>query len=83
MTELNQRAIPESTIIDTKTLIAFRHTFSHYHLDITPILFKLSKQTKMRMEGTKGLWYNLSKPKEIGLAAPVKQLIESLPFEIN
>ena len=37
------------------------------------------------MEGTKGLWYNLSgwQPEEIGLAAPVKQLLESLTFELN
>lgn len=82
-TELDKRSITESTIDEERTLIAFRHTFSHYHLDITPVLFKLSKQPDMVMEGTKGLWYNLSQPEEIGLAAPVKQLIESLPFEIN
>ena len=66
-----------------KTMIAFRHTFSHYHLDITPVLVKLDKQPDLIMEGTKGLWYNLSQPKEIGLAAPVKQLLESLPFELD
>ncbi|CCN84388.1 A/G-specific adenine glycosylase [Vibrio nigripulchritudo SFn27] len=81
--ELDNRSVSESTVEDEKTLIAFRHTFSHYHLDITPVLFKLSEQPNMVMEGTKGLWYNLSQPEEIGLAAPVKQLIESLPFEIN
>ncbi len=35
------------------------------------------------MEGLKVSQYNLSKPEEIGLAAPAKQLIESLPFELN
>ncbi|CSB88634.1 A/G-specific adenine glycosylase [Vibrio cholerae] len=35
------------------------------------------------MEGSKGLWYNLSQPDEIGLAAPVKQLLHSLPFDID
>ena len=35
------------------------------------------------MEGNQGLWYNLSKPKEIGLAAPVKQLLDSLPHELK
>ena len=81
--QLDIRAIKENHINNIQTLIAFRHTFSHYHLDITPMLIKLEQQPSMVMEGTRGLWYNISQPKEIGLAAPVKQLLESLPFEIN
>ncbi|MFA0057938.1 A/G-specific adenine glycosylase [Vibrio echinoideorum] len=81
--QLDLRSIKDSETHSLKTMIAFRHTFSHYHLDITPVLVKLDKQPDLIMEGTKGLWYNLSKPEEIGLAAPVKQLIESLPFELN
>jgi len=81
--ELDNRAIREQNLSNPETLIAFRHTFSHYHLDITPVLVKLSKQPDLIMEGTKGLWYNLSKPEEIGLAAPVKQLLESLPYELQ
>ena len=64
-------------------MIAFRHTFSHYHLDITPILVDLSKQPNIVMEGNNGLWYNLSQPEEVGLAAPVKQLLDSLPAELQ
>lgn len=81
--ELDNRAIRDQDQSNQETLIAFRHTFSHYHLDITPVLVKLSKQPDLIMEGTKGLWYNLSKPEEIGLAAPVKQLLESLPYELQ
>ncbi len=81
--QLDLRSIKDTETDSIKAMIAFRHTFSHYHLDITPVLVKLDKQPDLIMEGTKGLWYNLSKPEEIGLAAPVKQLIESLPFELN
>ncbi|MFA0566746.1 MAG: A/G-specific adenine glycosylase [Vibrio gallaecicus] len=81
--QLDLRSIQEQNIQSNETLIAFRHTFSHYHLDITPVLVKLTKQPDLIMEGTKGLWYNLSQPEEIGLAAPVKQLLESLPFELD
>lgn len=81
--QLDIRSIGSASIENQETLIAFRHTFSHYHLDITPVLVKLDKQPDLIMEGTKGLWYNLSKPEEIGLAAPVKQLLESLTFELN
>ncbi|USD41480.1 A/G-specific adenine glycosylase [Vibrio sp. SCSIO 43135] len=80
---LDNRNVNDDSIIKQTQLIAFRHTFSHYHLDITPILVDVSKQPDMIMEGSKGLWYNLSQPEEIGLAAPVKQLLESLPFELQ
>lgn len=80
---LNKLEITDAMIEYRQNLIAFRHTFSHYHLDITPILFDLSKQPHLVMEGSQGLWYNLSKPIEIGLAAPVKQLLESLPHELE
>jgi A/G-specific adenine glycosylase len=81
--QLDHRAIKESAIRSIRPLIAFRHTFSHYHLEITPILVELSQQPNIIMEASKGLWYNLTQPEQIGLAAPVKQLLESLPFEIN
>ncbi|MFW7526528.1 A/G-specific adenine glycosylase [Vibrio ostreicida] len=81
--QLGLRSISEHHIVRREQLIAFRHTFSHYHLDITPILVNLSNQPDVVMEGSKGLWYNLSQPEEIGLAAPVKQLLESLPFELQ
>ncbi len=78
---LDSRSITDKQIEAKKQLIAFRHTFSHYHLDITPILVDLSAKPDMVMEASKGLWYNLTKPEEVGLAAPVKQLLESLPYE--
>ncbi|OLQ88913.1 A/G-specific adenine glycosylase [Vibrio ponticus] len=81
--QLDRRQIKTKDIKRTQQLIAFRHTFSHYHLDITPILLDLSKQPDVVMEADKGLWYNLSQPEEVGLAAPVKQLLESLPFELQ
>lgn len=81
--QLERRAIKSSHIVKQSQLISFRHTFSHYHLDITPILIDISKPPEMVMEANQGLWYNLSQPKEVGLAAPVKQLIESLPHELH
>jgi len=55
----------------------FRHTFSHYHLDIHPIRIQLN--AKPDLVGEKPLlWYDLSNPASVGLAAPVKKLLESL-----
>lgn len=56
----------------------WRHTFSHYHLDIKPMLIKLDKRPRQIMEGNKVIWYNVRKPASIGLAAPVKTLLERL-----
>jgi len=55
----------------------FRHTFSHYHLDIHPVLIKLPKKIDQVAESG-SLWYNLDQPPSVGLAAPVKKLLETL-----
>ncbi|MEH6557934.1 MAG: A/G-specific adenine glycosylase [Oceanicoccus sp.] len=61
----------------------YRHTFSHYHLDISPtvILLQQANQPSMRiMEANRMLWYNTLQPPKIGLAAPIKKLIDRLPI---
>ena len=56
---------------------AFRHTFSHYHLDIHPV--RVTLKTKIEQVGEASiLWYNLKQPASVGLAAPVKKLLEAL-----
>jgi len=57
---------------------AFRHTFSHYHLDITPVVVELDITPHAVMEAARQLWYNLRQPPHIGLAAPVAALLDSL-----
>jgi A/G-specific adenine glycosylase len=56
----------------------FRHTFSHYHLDITPVVVELKATPLAVMEASQQLWYNLRQPPQIGLAAPVASLLASL-----
>lgn len=60
----------------TQVLEPLRHTFSHYHLDITPARVALKDPTNSVMEGPPALWYNVDQPANIGLAAPVKRLLE-------
>lgn len=59
-------------------LPAFRHTFSHYHLDISPVQIQLDKSPEAVMEASDQLWYNTQQPAEIGLAAPVAKLLAQL-----
>lgn len=56
---------------------SFRHTFSHYHLHIQPVLIKLRSQPNGIGE-TNQHWYNPKKPSELGLAAPVKTLLAQI-----
>lgn len=55
-------------------LIPFRHTFSHFHLDVIPIYVTIN-QFSACMDETQGLWYNLQQDIKIGLAAPVENLL--------
>lgn len=62
----------------------YRHTFSHYHLDISPVVITLARHPShpnysyQVMENDQQLWYNLQKPAEVGLAAPIKKLLSKL-----
>ena len=55
-----------------------RHTFSHYHLDITPVQIPLDSQHIAVREDERFHWYDLRQPAELGLAAPVKKLLGKL-----
>ncbi len=56
----------------------FRHTFSHYHLDITPIILQVESSHNMLMEADVSMWYSLIKPEALGLPAPIKKLLEGI-----
>lgn len=56
----------------------FRHTFSHFHLDIIPALISIEKNTSRVMEKDKQTWYNLKTLPNKGLPAPVKKLLWSI-----
>jgi A/G-specific adenine glycosylase len=56
----------------------FRHTFSHYHLDIQPLQARLDAIPATVMAASDQLWYNVAQPQQIGLAAPVARLLATL-----
>ncbi len=63
------------TIETLETLPMYKHTFSHYHLEITPVLCRLSGAVSQACEDDQ-TWYMLNSDQELGLAAPVKKLLE-------
>ena len=59
-------------------LATFRHVFSHYSLDITPVMAKIKQATELVSEGENLLWYSPTAPQALGLPAPVKKLIKQI-----
>ena len=55
-----------------------RHSFSHFHLDITPIPALVVGGTDQAMENAETVWYNVRRPDQRGFSAPVKRLLEQL-----
>jgi A/G-specific adenine glycosylase len=53
----------------------FRHTFSHFHLDILPAFVSVTATAGKIMEAGQQIWYNLEQPESVGLPAPVKNLL--------
>ncbi|WP_017443940.1 A/G-specific adenine glycosylase [Gayadomonas joobiniege] len=60
-----------------KTFKTFRHTFTHYHLDIQAILVETG-QIKPQVNQSDDLWHPFFKPFKFGLCRPAQQLIDLL-----
>lgn len=82
----NSDALPADHCVDLTGLApqghqdwpVFRHTFSHYHLEIEPVLLDLKTTPGKVMDADRQLWYNVRQPPQIGLAAPVVGLLEKI-----
>ncbi len=57
---------------------ALRHSFSHFHLDITPTPARVTGADGAVMEGERFVWYNTRCPDDRGVAAPVRRLLAAL-----
>ncbi|MDH3713303.1 MAG: A/G-specific adenine glycosylase [Gammaproteobacteria bacterium] len=57
----------------------FRHTFSHFHFDVQPLLVRLLVTPDAVMEGEPRVWYNGGPPPG-GLPRPITNLLNELDF---
>lgn len=60
-----------------------RHTFSHYHLDFTPMWAILQNPINNVMEGGQWVWYKASEIDSLGLPAPIKRLLQQRCKEVD
>lgn len=66
-----------ASVRDSAVWPTLRHTFSHYHLDITPKLVWVNNPKESVMEDGQWVWYK-GGPLSGGVAAPVKRLLDEL-----
>ena len=70
------------TTSDFEEWSVFRHTFSHYHLDITPVKAFISVISKQTKGCEQWHWFQPNQPSELGLAAPVSKLLDKLKHSL-
>ena len=56
----------------------FRHSFTHYHLDITPVFVQLATELDSVMEPGQQEWVPVDGSQQIGLTRPVTRILETL-----
>ena len=68
---------------ETQPWTVLRHSFSHYDLDIQPIVVRINSSTSRVSDADARTWHKLNAAPPGGLAAPVKKLIEQLKKSEN
>ena len=64
--------------LERTLLPEFRHTFTHYHLDIEPIRVTIRKTHRIAEPGAE-IWFNVTAPQSVGLTKPVTKILAELP----
>ena len=83
--ELGERSVEswcadvlDATASSTEPWQTLRHSFSHYDLDIQPILVRVDAPLSKVADCDSTTWYRLDEPPPGGIAAPVRKLLDQL-----
>ncbi len=57
-----------------------RHTFTHFQLEMVPVLLEVSDTPKAVQEGDGLIWYAPQAPISLGLAAPIARILAGRPL---
>ncbi len=77
--EVEPAEIESNTGVGQKALTGFRHTFSHFHLDISPVLLPFSDNAGSHaVADGNSLWYDPEQPAKVGLSVPTKKILDQL-----
>ncbi len=67
-----------STAVAIDAWPVLRHSFSHYDLDIHPVVVRVSPRASTVADGDNEIWYGLEDLPPGGIAAPVQKLLDQL-----
>jgi A/G-specific adenine glycosylase len=76
----SERLATAATMTDTWPLL--RHSFSHFDLDIQPIVVRVESPLSKVADGDGTTWYQVDDTPPGGMAAPVKKLLQQLKNNI-
>lgn len=65
-------------LVTVQPSLTFRHTFTHFHLDISAVIVRTKPSSKTPALKSTHHWYVLKEAMQQGIAAPVKRLILNL-----
>ena len=68
----------DSLATDFDTWPVLRHSFSHYDLDIHPVVVRVSPRASTVADGDYETWHGLEDVPPGGIAAPVQKLLDKL-----
>ena len=62
-------------IDSSETLPTFRHSFTHFHLDVTPHLLRTSRRTDIVFDADRYAWFTPTDERKFGLSAVAVRLL--------
>ena len=77
-TACREFGIPAKAIAEERTTPLFRHSFTHFHLDIEPCYVRLNRQPLAVRVDEEVIWHHADQAAAIGLSAPAAKLIAAL-----
>ncbi len=72
---LDELGLPSSSVLDHYQLPRFRHTFTHFHLDIEPIRVEVSETRLVVSDRDRWRWYGVGENEPLGLSAVAVRLL--------
>lgn len=71
----------QNSVVRVGEAAVFRHTFSHFHLDIQPVFLQIKEMPLVIAENNSGRWVTLRELNNLGLAAPVTKILQALSMQ--
>jgi A/G-specific adenine glycosylase len=62
---------------NTESWPAIRHSFTHFDLDLNPLIVKVRERDRAVRDDVEKLWYHPAHPAKVGLPAPIKIIIDA------